>query len=268
MTDAQKQLLGSDIGLAFFPYSFKEAILNHCNYDYKREKITDVLSAPIGQLGKFWKFIDGVKYFDIISTEKIVLSQQNGQSYGCLVPLLHGVESVTVTFKNGKSEKFVLDTSIFKKVNVCTIDFDYDNPILKMLLHFNFDLAEPLELNFEIEEYKEPEIDYRKIYLENMNVSHSCGQDLVNIRFQNADERVLTTQIELYSYEKGNRQIMGIFEVEKGLFFKSINGLAYGKYSYKVKQYDKDNSLIVETEYIDFSISAPHHGGRQAISWN
>ena len=37
MTDEQKTMLGNDYGFAIFPYYFKEAITNHCSYDYKNE---------------------------------------------------------------------------------------------------------------------------------------------------------------------------------------------------------------------------------------
>lgn len=36
--------------------------------------------------------------------------------------------------------------------------------------------------------------------------------------------------------------------------FKSITGLAYGRYAYIVKQLDKDNNLLIETDYIEFYI--------------
>ena len=45
--------------------------------------------------------------------------------------------------------------------------------------------------------------------------------------------------------------------VENGIFFKSITGLAYGRYAYIVKQFDKSNSLLVETGYIEFEIKKP-----------
>ena len=40
-------------------------------------------------------------------------------------------------------------------------------------------------------------------------------------------------------------------------FYKSINGLAYGTYAYVIKQFDKKDNLLLETEYIEFSLKAP-----------
>ena len=42
--------------------------------------------------------------------------------------------------------------------------------------------------------------------------------------------------------------------VENGIFFKSITGLAYGRYAYVVKQFDKENNLLIETDHIEFYI--------------
>jgi len=47
------------------------------------------------------------------------------------------------------------------------------------------------------------------------------------------------------------------YKVEEGQYFKAIKDLAYGKYCYKVAQYDVNETLIAETDYIKFSLSAP-----------
>lgn len=38
------------------------------------------------------------------------------------------------------------------------------------------------------------------------------------------------------------------------IYFKAINGLAKGVYGYKIKQYDKDNNIIMESEFNYFDI--------------
>ena len=40
-------------------------------------------------------------------------------------------------------------------------------------------------------------------------------------------------------------------------FYKSINGLAYGTYAYVIKQYDKKDNLLMETEYTEFTLKVP-----------
>ena len=263
MTKEQKASLSNETHIGVLPYTFKDAMLNHCNYNYRvNEKIDDVLSVPIGKLGKFWKFIDNIQYLNFSTETELVIKQSKGQNFGCLVPLLKGVESVTAVFKD-KSEKHKTDISIFKSVTVCAIDFSFDNPIKKLILNFNYGLAEPLEINFEIEYYKEPEIDNKKIYLEKMNVSHSTGNDLVNIYFQPCCEEYERTEITLFK----DNQMLAKYKVEDGVFFKSIGGLAYGTYEYIVKQYGKNDNLILESEKIKFSIDIPNYGGKPTIYW-
>ncbi len=154
MTDEQKIILGSDYGFALFPFSFKEAITNHCNYNYKNEKIDNVLTAELGRLGKFWKFIDGVSYLKF-NNDKIKIEQKQNEEVACLVPLLHGVEKIVVYFNNGQKE-VETHKSIFKNVDVCVIDFDFKNIIKKLEFHFNYEITEPLIVEVETELYQSP----------------------------------------------------------------------------------------------------------------
>lgn len=80
---------------------------------------------------------------------------------------------------------------------------------------------------------------------------------MITIKFANANSSVALTKISLFD---NNKQLMGIFKVEEGMFYKSITDLAFGKYFYKVHQYDKDQNLIIETDYINFSLSASYYG--------
>ena len=57
------------------------------------------------------------------------------------------------------------------------------------------------------------------------------------------------------------------YKVDEGAFFKSISGLAYGFYEYVVKQFGKDDKLLLETDKIKFSISAPNYVGKPIVSW-
>ena len=255
MNDKQKTMLGNDWGFALFPYNFEEAITKHCNYDYKREKIHNVLGVELGSLGKFWKFIEGVSY-PKLQDGYLVINQQDKQSNACLVPLLKGVEKVTAYYKKGIKE-FDTHTSIFKNIDVCTIDFSFDNPITKLEIHFNFDVVESLNIDIKTELFRKPNIDEKIELIKILNVNHSCGTDLVNIKFRKCSEKVALTKISLYDDKK---QLMGTFSVDEGMFYKSITNLAYGKYYYKVQQIDKENNIIVETDFIEFVLAMPYYG--------
>lgn len=261
MNNEQKTILGNDYGFAVLPYYFKESITEHCNYDYKNEKIDNVLDVDIGQLGKFWKFIDGVSYLQL-SEDKIIIQQNKNQKSACLVPLLKGVEKIVVYFKNGQKE-IETHKSIFKNVDVCVIDFDFCNEIKKLELHFNYEIVESLVIEVETKLYQEPIIDKTSELLQKLNIKHSCGTDLVTIKFANSTENVALTKISLFDSEK---QLMGVFKVEDGMFYKSITDLAFGKYFYKVAQYDKIGNLIIETDFFEFIIAMPYYGKNQVVN--
>lgn len=103
------------------------------------------------------------------------------------------------------------------------------------------------------------------------SIKVSTGADLVNIYFQPCCEEYDHSEIELFvsneyakvggSYgsaeKKSNWSFIGKYNVPTDNFFKSINGLAYEKFAFILKQFDKNNGLLLETDYITFSINEP-----------
>ena len=91
-------------------------------------------------------------------------------------------------------------------------------------------------------------------------MKHDCGLNLITIKFSNANDNVAYTKISLID---NNKQLMGIFKVDEGMFYKSITDLAFGRYFYKVQQFDEFANLIVETDYIEFALCVPYYGKSQ-----
>lgn len=99
----------------------------------------------------------------------------------------------------------------------------------------------------------------------------STGADLVNIYFQPCCDEYDHTEIKLFvpkdnatvGVSHGPIQKPSSWSVIKKCdvpvddFYKSINGLAYGKYAFILKQFDKNNQPLLETDYIEFSIKKP-----------
>lgn len=99
----------------------------------------------------------------------------------------------------------------------------------------------------------------------------STGADLVNIYFQPCCDEYDHTEIKLYVpkdyvtvggphgpvQKPSSWSIIKKCDVLGEDFYKSINGLAYGKYAFILKQFDKNNQLLLETDYIEFSIEEP-----------
>ena len=59
--------------------------------------------------------------------------------------------------------------------------------------------------------------------------------------------------------------LLARYKVDEETFFKSINGLAFGKYEFVLKQLDKDSNMLLETNKISFSITAPNYGGKPTV---
>ena len=55
------------------------------------------------------------------------------------------------------------------------------------------------------------------------------------------------------------------YKVEEEMFFHSINGLAYGRYEFILKQFDNKGNILLETDKISFSLSRPDYGGTPTV---
>ena len=75
---------------------------------------------------------------------------------------------------------------------------------------------------------------------------------MVNVYFKPCCDDYVRTEIVLYRDD----MLLAKFKVDDDFYFKSISGLAYGKYDFVLRQYGKDDFLIFETDYIQFQIEA------------
>ena len=129
--------------------------------------------------------------------------------------------------------------------------------------------------------YAKKEQEYKDNLLKTADIKVLTGADLVNIYFQPCCDKYEYTEIQLYIPKKfvtvggpygpvqkpSSWSMIKKCKVDPEEFYKSINGLANGKYSFILKQYDKDNAIILETGYIEFTISTPKaHGIRPHIN--
>ena len=137
--------------------------------------------------------------------------------------------------------------------------FDWSVPIEKVRFLVDNEFVEALEINIEyefadVEAYNKKQEQKRKNDLiEKASIKHSTGADLVNIYFQPCSSDYIRTEIALYR----DGLMLAKYKVDEESFFKSIGGLAYGTYSFIVKQFDKSDNLLLETEHIEFTIKAP-----------
>jgi len=99
-----------------------------------------------------------------------------------------------------------------------------------------------------------------------MNATHRTGEDLVNIYFQKVSDKVNRVEVELYIVDnKNENQLIGTFQVQDNLCFMSITGLAFGKYGYRVIQFEGNKEIAASNiEY--FYLSQPNYGGKPSVS--
>ena len=253
MNKKQETLLGSSELFAYFPYTFTEAIRNHCTYPYKEDEL-----KSLALMGKYWKFIQNTKFLKI-ENDVLIITQSPNENVITLCFFGYGVESIDV-IKGNISKRINLERSVFCNYMVGNIEMKYDDPISVIKLNFHNNIEEALLINVQVIVFKEPEIDYRKAYLEKCMVRHRLGANLVNVFFQNAREDVDSVVIELFAvFENNEEMFIGKYKSDNNMRFVSIVGLGYGTYSYKVIQYSKD-ILIVETDKTPFTLIKPQYG--------
>ena len=164
------------------------------------------------------------------------------------------------------------------KNNTIYIELSFVKKASQIKFSFKNNIADDYIINIEFIEsdkeqyYAKKEQERKETLIKNTQIKHSTGADLVNIYFQPCNEQCVKTEIELW-IAKGKRenhhgmlayvprliggepeQLMAKYIIEEGIYFKAINGLAKGVYGYKIKQYDKDNNIIMESEFNYFDI--------------
>ena len=146
--------------------------------------------------------------------------------------------------------------------------FDFDKRINKIILYIKNDLCDPIIIPIEYlvadrNQYeKKIKEDHKQMLLDKASILYAFGNDLVNIYFQPCDKFYKRTEIILFRNISGNVkeekwQFLTDYKIEENLFYHSITGLAYGKYAFILKQFNKNESLLLETEKITFKIEKP-----------
>lgn len=97
----------------------------------------------------------------------------------------------------------------------------------------------------------------RDSWLKQLSPTHATGETLVNIYFNSTEFDICKTEIELYRVvhqRETKRQLLGSFKVNEGMFFQSIDSLAFGDYSYRILQYMEEDLAPLKSECHSFKI--------------
>ncbi len=170
-------------------------------------------------------------------------------------------------YKNSKWEK--IEKSTFKtRWAAFRLNINFEDRIERVKVSFRDNLADDyiIEVKYQEadkEKYNEKlAMEHRTELLKVANIKVSTGADLVNIYFQPCSEDYLRTEIVLYK----DGLMLAKYKVDEEVFFKSINGLAYGKYEFILRQFNTKNENILETAKIPFQIVPPTYGlGRHTV---
>lgn len=167
--------------------------------------------------------------------------------------------------------------SASRKGSAFSVELDFENRVEKVKLTFADNIVDDYIFSIQYVEadkdlyYQKQEAERKANMLQSAQIKHSTGTDLINIYFQPSCSDYEYTEILLYIPQDyvtvggpygpvkkpSSWQMFKKCKVPAEDFYKSINGLAYGTYAYVIKQFDKKDNLLLETEYIEFSLKAP-----------
>jgi hypothetical protein len=161
-------------------------------------------------------------------------------------PLAQELDPAGSSPKSGNQNRFFLPIS-------------FDNKIDAIKIVFKNNLADDLIFPAIYEEadkekyYAKKEQERKDGLLKTAQVKSATGSNLVNIYFQPCCEEYKRTEIVLYKDD----MMLAKYKINEEIFFHSIGGLAYGKYEFVLKQFDASENILIQTDKLNFTISAP-----------
>lgn len=208
---------------------------------------------------KYWKRV----IFDE-NNDTMTISQDENPNIVDYTLIVFGESFIKVieVYKKSKWEK--IEKSTFKtRCAAFRLNINFDDRIEKVKVSFKDNLADDYIIDVKYQEadkekYNEKlAMEHKAELLKAANIKVSTGADLVNIYFQPCCDSYARTEITLYK----DNMMLAKYKVDEVTFFKSINGLAYGKYEFILKQFDRDSNALFETEHIEFTITSPKPQG-------
>lgn len=180
------------------------------------------------------------------------------------------VESILVNNnkKKGLSSPDYYQRPLERGFDLYVVDLDFNEKATKIRITYKNGIVDPIELKIN---YVETDKDryYQKVAAQNrsdllakMSVGCKTGDSLVNVFWQNATKDVKKILFELFL---DNQQLIMKNEMDSDTMFKSVQGLAYGKYYFRLSQFNEKGDLIVATDLITFTLNAPNYGGRHTV---
>ena len=213
-----------------------EGIVQYGEFDIESDSFTLKQDEDINLLEYALVLVNKIDIFSNIAickndewTDIALTMENNVPTYKIIVNFNDRIEKIKFEFKNQLADDYI--------ISVCYQEADKEKY------------------------YAKKEQERKDNLLKTANIKVSTGTDLVNIYFQPCCDNYARTEIVLYKDDI----MLAKYKVDEETFFKSISGLAYGKYEFILKQFDDKGNIILETDKISFSISSPNYGGKPMI---
>lgn len=217
------------------------------------------------------------RFADIINGGEALIVINQAEDYTITKYFLRFQTFVHTVIANGVTyEQRTIANSSYPSV-IVPIDFNhkikevklcYDGALDPISVPLKYIEADKKAYDEKLNAQKEEEYEKRA------EIKTSSGNALVNVYFKPCCKEYKKSVIELYT-AKGKyasrgggtcvaytppliggeaQQLIGKFNVEEGMLFKSIPGLAYGVYGIKVIQFDKNGKKLFTSDYHFFRI--------------
>ena len=148
------------------------------------------------------------------------------------------------------------------------VEVDFNNRIKELTIVYR-DVVDPITIPVEFIEADRSIYDAQVQKETNALIKpeHKTGNDLVNIYWNLVNDKIEIVKINLYSVSNNETRLIGKYKEEEAMF-KSITGLAYGKYCYEIIEIDGAGNEVARTGKIEFTLSAPNYSGRNTVTFS
>ncbi len=145
-------------------------------------------------------------------------------------------------------------------------EVDFDKPAKEIRFEFANGICEPLVCKLKFVEVDHGIYD-SKVQAEinaSIKPEHKTGVDLVNIYWNLVSDKVVESQVNLYFVSQTGERVIGKYK-ETEISFKSVTGLAFGRYCYEIIEFGKDGKELARTGKVYFDLVMPNYSGRHTV---
>ena len=145
-------------------------------------------------------------------------------------------------------------------------EVDFDKPAKEIRFEFADGICEPLTCKLKFIQVDHGIYDSKVQAKINASVKpeHKTGVDLVNIYWNLVSDKVVESQVNLYFVSQTGERVIGKYK-ETEISFKSVTGLAFGRYCYEIIEFGKDGKELARTGKVYFDLVMPNYSGRYTV---